>query len=383
MAVDGCLSIRFLTFHVAYPSKPWHGTKTKEGGRVMAKRLHFLGLFIVLQLLFALPTVAEPPFSMAEVLTLTSLEEHLQKLKDGQIVTIGLSEVDSDTELKVLMSILVPAPLKDTMDALQHQANVNGVLMVEEIGAGLTGPALDVVFAKVSFDEDEIDEVKRLLKASPGAGFNFSPEEIALINRRSEVVEEAGLSNGEAVKAMSDAMGDILKNRYMAYRRSGLEGLDPYLINDNELAHPSQELSLATESLVMLRQGMPTYYQCLRYYPRECSPGLHHQFFWVKQLEGGRPMFSLKHWVLDIRPDHAVITERQFYLNHSFNSLQVVIGCLTHAEGTLVVLLNQAFTEKVNVGFGKAIATSIGRIQVEKKVRPMFEHLLAAFSKDK
>ena len=175
-------------------------------------------------------------------------------------------------------------------------------------------------------------------------------------------------------------MGDILKGRYLSYRKNGVEGLVPYQIKNNGTAKPSEELALATESLVMLRQGMPAYYTCLRNYPQACPGGIHHRFFWVKQLEGGRPMFSLKHWLLEIHPDHAVITERQFYLNHSLNSLQVVIGCLVHTEGTLVVLLNQAFTEKVNVTIGKAIATSIGRMQVEKKVRPMFEQLLAQFA---
>lgn len=63
------------------------------------------------------------------------------------------------------------------------------------------------------------------------------------------------------------------------------------------------------------------------------------------------------------------------------SSLQVVTGCVPYRSGTLVVLLNQAFTEKVNVTLGKTIAKAIGRREVEKKIRPMFENLRKAFDR--
>jgi hypothetical protein len=82
------------------------------------------------------------------------------------------------------------------------------------------------------------------------------------------------------------------------------------------------------------------YYSCLRFYPEKKPPQLVHQFYWVKQMESNRPLFVLKHWILDVQSDYTLITERRFYLNHSLNSLQVVIGCLPHGDRTLVVLLN-------------------------------------------
>jgi hypothetical protein len=91
-------------------------------------------------------------------------------------------------------------------------------------------------------------------------------------------------------------------------------------------------------------------------------------------------MFILKHWLLDIQPTYGLITERHYYLSHSLNSLQVVIGCLPHDEQTLVVLFNQVFTEKVNLTVGKRIAKKVGQSIVEKKVRPMFENLRTAIA---
>ncbi|HSO18258.1 MAG TPA: hypothetical protein VLT88_02300, partial [Desulfosarcina sp.] len=113
-------------------------------------------------------------------------------------------------------------------------------------------------------------------------------------------------------------------------------------------------------------------------YPEKMPPKLAHRYFWAKQTEADRPLFVLKHWILDIQPDYALITERRFYLSHSLNSLQIVIGCLPHGDGTLVVLLNQAFTEKVNMKIGQTIAKAIGHREVEKNIRPIFEDLRSA-----
>lgn len=59
----------------------------------------------------------------------------------------------------------------------------------------------------------------------------------------------------------------------------------------------------------------------------------------------------------------------------------MTIGCLPHQDGTLVVLFNQTFTEKVNMKIGKTIAKAIGYKQVEKHIRPLFENLQTALGR--
>lgn len=183
-----------------------------------------------------------------------------------------------------------------------------------------------------------------------------------------------------AIEAMSEVIREILLDRYTAYRRQGIDGLAPYWIGPSKEIHPSAELISATEELTLLKKRFPDYYDGLRFYPSEQPGGVVHQFFWAKQMESGRPLFLLKHWFLDIQPDYALITERRYYLNHSLNGLQVTIGCLPHEDSTLVVLFNQAFTEKVNLKIGKLIAKAIGYKQVEKNIRPMFENLRTALA---
>jgi hypothetical protein len=343
-------------------------------------------MLAILPVLSIFPAVAWPAperITAEQLLELAPFNEHLKELKAGKIVAVGLSDVNSDTELKVLMSILVPASLDDAVAVLQAQSKLNGVLSVKEIESAAPDSQLNAVFGRVAYTPEEMDEVRRLLKVSPESEFNFSSEEIAMVRKKAEAVGEDEASDDKAMKAMSAAMADVLKGRYLAYRKQGLDGVAAYKAGGSEPANPALELVLATESMQMMEDQNPQYYNCLRFYPQSCDPEIHQQFFWIKQREAGRPMFSLKHWLIYVKPEYAVITERQFYLNHSLNSLQVVIGFLKHPDGTLVVLLNTVFTEKVNVGIAKGIADAIGRKQVEKRVRPMFEHLRAAFAKKK
>ena len=194
--------------------------------------------------------------------------------------------------------------------------------------------------------------------------------------------EGADPADPKAIDAMSQAMREVLEGRYLAYRRKGLEGLASYQVGSSKQIDPSAELVSATEALELVKERFPDYYDGLRFYPKKQAAGLLHQFFWAKQTESGRPLFLLKHWVLDVQSDYALITERRFYLDHSLNCLQVVIGCLPYRDSTLVVLLNQAFTEKVNMTIGKSIAKAIGYREVEKNIRPIFVNLLAALNSE-
>jgi hypothetical protein len=142
---------------------------------------------------------------------------------------------------------------------------------------------------------------------------------------------------------MSSPRGNDYFLIFLPYRESRRRP-DPCLPRDRSKLLWLHPWRLGSEPLRLLQRW--GYYSCLRFYPEKKPPQLVHQFYWVKQMESNRPLFVLKHWILDVQSDYTLITERRFYLNHSLNSLQVVIGCLPHGDRTLVVLLNQVFTEK-------------------------------------
>jgi len=320
------------------------------------------------------------PITARELVETSALNAHVEELKNGRIVMLTRPEHESANQLNVLMAILVSASLEKTVDTLQRQATAKdgpGILAIGEIKKTHTSE-LGKAFDGVTYTAGEKEEVENMMAIGAGKHFNYSRDEIALIKKYADSVKDNNKTGAEATNAMSLAMRDVLKGRYLAYQKRGLEGLAPYQEGTSKQIHPSRELISATESLDLVMARFPHYFECLRYYPRKKYAELVNQFFWAKQMESGRPLFMLKHWVLDVRADHALITERRFFLNHSLNSLQVVIGCLPHHDSTLVVLLNQAFTEKIDVPVGKSIAKKIGYHEVEKNIRPMFENLRTA-----
>ena len=58
---------------------------------------------------------------------------------------------------------------------------------------------------------------------------------------------------------------------------------------------------------------------------------------------------------MSVSDRHAVlIAERQFYVGHSYNSLQAVIGAIPTPQGVLLFYRNRAFTDQVAGRIGSA-----------------------------
>jgi len=346
----------------------------------MLIRKLFMATLCFCQIILVSEAFAQSPITANELIDRTPLKKHLKALESGEIVIVSRSDAEIDTELEVIISVLIPAPLNKTVDVLQSQSpgkDTPGVLFMQEITGKDSASELAGIFNKVTFGPSESDEVKQLMTIGPGNKYNLSKEEIAVFQRTAKGVKSG--TTGD--KAMAKAMGEVLKNRYLSYRKKGLKGVKPYQVSASEQASPAKELIAATESSVIIKEKFPNYYRCLRFYPDQNGSNLVQQFFLVKQQEEDRPMFALKHLIMDIQPDYALITERQYYMSHSLNSLQVVISCLPYKKGTLVILLNQVFTEAVNVTMGEGVVKKVGRVIVKKKILPIFENLRAAFKK--
>jgi hypothetical protein len=327
--------------------------------------------------------VAGAPITAEKFLQKAGLGVDLQSLLAGEIITLGRSEHEINTELNVAMLVFIPAFLPETVAALQQQSMTvsnPSIIAVEEIKDGPNAAGEESTFKNVKFDESDSREVNLLMKIGPGSDDNLSREEIALFQRAADRVHAGKGDYASAAEAMSRIMRKVLNNRYTSYRLWGLKSLTPYQRSESLQVSPAEELIIATESMIILQEHFPLFYLCLRYFPDKNAGKFVHQFFWVKQQQDKRTLFVLKHWLADIDSDYALIVERQYYLSNTLNSLQVGILCLPYRSGSLVALLNQAFTEKVDVRIGKKIAKRIGRQQVDKQIRPLFENLRATFA---
>ena len=216
----------------------------------------------------------------------------------------------------------------------------------------------------VAFHEKEM---ARLAKAKPGDAFNFSRSEYAK------------LSEQEGVDGIR-VLNDILTQRHRAYRASGLDGVEGYQRSRKHSVDTGATLRTAVEDMELLERHFPEFRHALLEHPQS-GEGVRHRFFAVEKKVEGRPQYVLVHWMIDARENYVLLAQRHFYVSHTYDTLQIVVGCLPYQSGTLVMMMNQTFTEKV-AGMASGIAHKIGRKRVAETIANTFEALRIALEVD-
>ena len=73
------------------------------------------------------------------------------------------------------------------------------------------------------------------------------------------------------------------------------------------------------------------------------------------------------------------MAQRDFYVSHTFDALQIIIGALPKGpDRSVIIYANRTYTEQV-ASFGSGAAHSIGRKIMVKEVRTMIESILEKF----
>ena len=165
-----------------------------------------------------------------------------------------------------------------------------------------------------------------------------------------------------------------LLRRYEAYHQRGLAGIEP-----RGRARPGEELQTALQEAKLLAKFFPEIYRALRLYPEGQPVDLRHAFFWINQRVENRPTYILAHRSYFVRPDAAFMAERQFYVEHSYNSLFLLAGAMPMSGGTIMLYSNRTFTDQV-AGVGSGLRHSIGRKQMRDEIMKSFEQIRATVS---
>ena len=129
--------------------------------------------------------------------------------------------------------------------------------------------------------------------------------------------------------------------------------------------------------MTLLRDHFADFYNGILSFPEPAKGDktpVEHRFFWLETRIQNRPTFVLTHHATDIDNGYALILEQQFYVSHSYNSMEAMIGCIPFEGGTVVFYTNRTFTDQVT-GFASGIARNIGRSQIEKSVAAQLEKL--------
>lgn len=169
-------------------------------------------------------------------------------------------------------------------------------------------------------------------------------------------------------------MRRILVERYRSYLIRGLEAVKPYDRGRVKRSLPRRELTVAVGSIQLLENHFPDFYQSLLKYPEEGGKRVKNEFYWFKHKMDKRPMFQLSHYMADIRNHYALMAELQFYVEHTYNSMLTIIGCVPYEVGTVVFCTNRTFTDQV-AGFGSSLKRSVGRRRIEDAISDQFAKL--------
>jgi hypothetical protein len=305
-----------------------------------------------------------------------------EELQRGEIVSHDVKEL-SDKELAITMAVLVPAPLTDLLDFARSGKALEmdrDILAHGALGAGAPGDADTTAFQDVGFTPSESGEIRALFEAEPGSRFNLSQQEEQRFAELRKTFQAKGCDKDPGcADAVVTILRSALRDRLKAYRERGLSGIAPYARAGGQQANPAEELRNATNAAQFVAREYTPIFDAFLNYPKGDQSGFETQFLWLKQTVQGRPTFILAHRLLCVRDGTAFAAERQFYVGHSYNSLQILCGFIPTQGKTLVVYLNRTSTDQV-AGFMTGTRHDMGRKMMEKGVREQFEEVLASLA---
>jgi hypothetical protein len=304
----------------------------------------------------------------AAVLQLVDMSQHkTAKLDQGEIIAHEIPEA-SDKELAMSVAIYLPVSLEHIVNFLK-----NGDLL--SVDPNITAHAdisSDVDdFSGLTFSDQHPDEALDLLNAEAGDYFNLSTEEIAGFAALKTTLSAADKSAVSEI--VTQKYRETLLNRYLAYRQQGLAGITAYAREDG-VTDPAAELHASAANNQVLKQLFPELYQGWIQYPKAMPEGVEEHFYWVNREVENRPTAILGHRILQTTPSGALIVAREFYVGHSYNASQLIVGALPYRAGTLVFYGHRTSTDQV-AGVASSLRHHIGREQMKAQMITRLKNL--------
>lgn len=290
--------------------------------------------------------------AIAQIAGIDMAAQH-DKLLAGELVTVasdGRFEVEKE-EIAAAQIMYLPVKVADVAALLRENRFHERATRFQELRT-----ADDQVII-VSLDDKA---AKKLKKADPGDDVNFSAAEFKLI--------AAGADPTATLNA-------ILTARYKAYRLSGLQGIAQYQ-RKKESINVAEFLEESIKEGKVLPKYFPEFYAAILDYPNK-GQSLQHRLFAVANDVEGEPQYLLTHWIIESADTHVLVLQRHFYVNHTYDTLQMMLMCLQYGDGVLVTMLNETFTEKV-AGFASGMAHNIGRGRLADAIAETFELIKTA-----
>jgi hypothetical protein len=285
----------------------------------------------------------------------------------GSIVATDLKRTRDD-QLIATVAVLVKAPLTTFADSARRGLNIERDGATTAIGR-LDGEAGVKELVAARYDEADRREVDRLFNASADGTFNLAKAELEALS--------AGLKGDSpkdesAADRASQAYQAILIGRYQAYLEKGLDGIADY--EAGARLKPAEELRAAyAQAKPFLDEFFPEFSRALGRFPATPSPGIANGLYWMKRDVEGRPAFILAHQMVQSGDDFVLLSQRQYFVGHTYDTLQVIALALPSGKDTAVFYVNSAYTDKIT-GFFSGVAQSVGHSWTKEDLTEYFEN---------
>lgn len=298
-------------------------------------------------------------------------------LERGEVVwrAIESAEVD-DAALVTVTAVKLPADMDSVLSNFQrNQSGVTSYLL------NVSSPAeLLKSVSKYHFSDTADAEIRWFYDPDTDGTFNINGAELAELKSAAADVKDQHLAKADVITRMESAVHKLLAARVLEYRSGGIDVISPYDV-DGDIIEPGRYLRNSLQPLHLLKANESDFYNSFLNYPA-CS-GLNcdrykQEFILTSEKESGRPVVTLKHWMIEEREGFSLIAERKFYISHSLDAMHSLIFAFEENAATTLFLLNQSFTQKVT-GMGSYIGHKVGRSKVKENIVPLFEQLQKDF----
>ena len=293
-------------------------------------------------------------------------EDDKAALLSGKIITTDLKKTRDD-QLIAAVAMQLNAPIATLAENARKGLNIERDQDVMAFGK-LTDKGGIEEFGKARYTEKDGDEIKRLIDVKADGTFNLSEEEMKALSKALSGVK-AGDSS--AADKTSEAYQAVLAGRHQTYLEKGLDGIANY--EAGAKLEPAEQLrAVYDQAKPFLDEFFPGLGKALGEFPNGQSPDISSDFYWMKRDVEGRPAFILAHQMVRSGEDYVLLSQRQYFVGHTYQSLQVVAVALPTEKGSAVFYANSAYTDKIT-GFFSGVAQSVGQSRTKEDLTKYFE----------
>ena len=299
-------------------------------------------------------------------------KEDKAALLEGKIIATDLKKTRDD-QLIAAVAVQLNAPVATLAENVRKGRNIENDTATIAFGK-LDPQGGAEQFAQARYDKGDSREIKSLVDVKSDGTFNLSKEEMAALKKALKGVKA---NAADAADKASAAYQEVLAGRFQAYVEKGLDGVANY--EAGAKLEPAKELRAAYEQAKpFMDEFFPAFGEALGQFPAGQSPDISSDIFWIKRKVEGRPAFVLAHQMVQSGDDFLLLSQRQFFVGHTYESLQVVALAVPTEKGSAVFYVNSAYTDKVT-GFFGGVAQSVGQNRTKDDLTKYFENIRKNF----